>query len=223
MEVKEIKLAHSYSAIKLYENCSLRYYRQRIIKDIQDEPGEASIYGDRVHKALESRLKIGADLPDHLAFAEKYCRSIEDLGNRGLLGVEQELVITENFEPVDWWHRDAWLRFKLDVLVIVGSTALIFDWKTGKRRVDNFQMEMFAAIVFQMYPEVQVVKTNLVWLKDKAMDTEVFKRKQSPYLWRTILEKIKRIEKSLEKENWPAKPSGLCGWCPARFSCDYYE
>ncbi len=221
METKEIKLAHSYSAIKLFENCALRYYRQRIVKDIRDEPGEASIYGDRVHKALENRLKSGADLPDHLEFAEGYCQSIENLGERGLLEVEKELVIDENFNEVDWWHRDAWIRFKLDALVVVGATALVFDWKTGKRRADTFQMEMFAAIVFQLYPQVQVVKTNLVWLKDKSMDTEVFKRKQAPYLWRNITAKISRIVKAYETENWPAKPSGLCGWCPARFSCDY--
>ena len=44
-----MKLAHSYSSIKLFENCPLRYYRQRIKKDVVDEGGEASKHGERIH------------------------------------------------------------------------------------------------------------------------------------------------------------------------------
>jgi len=47
-----MKLSHSYSAIKLYENCPLRYFRQRIVKDVVDEGGEASKYGERIHEYL---------------------------------------------------------------------------------------------------------------------------------------------------------------------------
>ena len=44
-----MRLSHSYSSIKLFENCPLRYYRQRIKKEVVDEGGEASKHGERIH------------------------------------------------------------------------------------------------------------------------------------------------------------------------------
>ena len=50
------QLAHSYSSLKMYENCPKRYYHQRITKEVSDSGSEATRYGERVHKALEERL-----------------------------------------------------------------------------------------------------------------------------------------------------------------------
>ena len=54
------KLAHSYTALKMYENCPKRYYHQRITKEVVDQPGTATVYGERVHKQLEEYLKAPA-------------------------------------------------------------------------------------------------------------------------------------------------------------------
>lgn len=216
-----MKLAHSYSAIKLYENCSLRYYRQRVLKDVVDQGGEASKHGERIHKYFEDRLKDKVPLPEEVAKHEKVCQAVEKLSSSGKLYVEKELVLTDELKPTGWWDADAWLRSKLDVLVVVGDTAVVMDWKTGKRRVDFFQMQMFAAQVFKHYPEVQMVKTSLVWLKTMQMDTEIYSRVNTNDLWQDILSRIQRIYKSLDNDNWPAKPSGLCRYCPARHDCDF--
>lgn len=218
-----MKLAHSYSSIKLYENCPLRYFRQRVVKDVVDEGGEASKHGERIHKFLEDRLRDNAELPQDMARYEKLCQSVEKLSTGGELHIEKELVLTENLTPTGWWDADAWLRSKLDVLVIKGTTAVVMDWKTGKRRPDFFQMELFAAQVFKHFPEVQTCKTTLVWLKEMAMDTETYERKQTNELWAKALGKISSIYKSLDHDNWPAKPSGLCRYCPARHDCDYAD
>jgi hypothetical protein len=94
------------------------------------------------------------------------------------------------------------------------------DWKTGKRNPDFFQMQMFAAQVFKHYPEVVRVKTSLVWLKTMEMDTEQYNRIDINPIWADIMKRIQRIHTSLEHDNWPAKPSGLCRFCPARHDCD---
>lgn len=217
-----MKLSHSYSAIKLYENCPLRYYRQRVIKDVVDEGGEASIYGARVHELLEKRLAENAELPQEVARYEPLCQSVESLYSQGgELHVEKELVLTEELKATGWWEPDAWLRSKLDILVLLGDNAIVMDWKTGKRRADSFQMEMFAAQVFKHYPEVKEVKTSLVWLKSMALDTDTYQREDANDLWNGIMSRIRRIYESLEHDNWPAKPSGLCRFCPARHDCDY--
>ena len=214
-----MRLSHSYSAIKLYEQCPYRYFRQRITKDVIDVGGDASKYGERIHKFLEDRLK-GTDLPQEIENYEPLCKSVERLAKGGELLVECELVLTENLTPTGWWDADAWLRSKLDVLVIRGDTAVVMDWKTGKRNPDTFQMELFAAQVFKHFPEVQHVTTTLVWLKTMQMDTDKYEREVTNKLWGGILQRINRIYQSLEHDNWQARPSGLCRFCPARHDCD---
>jgi len=216
-----MRLSHSYSSIKLYENCPLRYFRQRIVKDVIDEGGEASKYGERVHAFLETRLKENTLLPQEVAHYESLCSSVERIAHNGELFVEKELVLTDNLTPTTWWEPDAWLRSKLDILVISGDMANVMDWKTGKRNADQFQMQLFAAQVFKHYPEVTRVKTSLVWLKDMAMDTETYYHSGVNTIWAEVMKRIQRINDSLEHDNWPAKPSGLCRYCPARHNCDY--
>jgi len=54
------------------------------------------------------------------------------------------------------------------------------------------------------------------------MDTEVYKREDAPAIWEALMTKVQRIEHSLEKDQWPAKPSGLCPWCPlAQSQCEF--
>jgi hypothetical protein len=216
-----MKLSHSYSSIKLYENCPYRYYRQRVLKDIVDQGGEASKHGERIHAFLENRLKENTELPQEIKHYEPLCSSIIGSIGDGELHVEKEMVLNANLLPTGWWDADAWLRSKLDVLTIKGNDAVVMDWKTGKRKVDFFQMQMFAVQVFKHYPEVQRVKTSLIWLKDMKIDTESYTRININEIWADIMRRINRIEKSLELDNWPAKPSGLCGYCPAKHDCDF--
>ena len=207
-------LAHSYSALKLYENCPKQYYMQKISKEIKPSFGEASIYGNRIHEQLEMRLKVGSTtLPEESIKYEPLVAAFAALP--GQLVAEQEFTLNKELEPTGWWDDDAWLRAKLDILIINGPDALVADWKTGKRRPDFFQMELFAILVFKMYPDVQRVKTSLVWLKTNEIDTEQYARDEAPALWEKFYSKVGRIEASLETGKWPCKPSGLCPWCPA--------
>lgn len=221
-EYKGIRLAHSYSSLKQFENCPQRYYRQRIIKDVKDEGGEASKYGERIHEMLERRLRDNDELPQEAARYEALCKGVEKLAEGGELFVEKEMVLNANHEPTGWWDADAWLRSKLDVLVIKGADAVVMDWKTGKRKPDFFQMEIFAGQVFKHFPDIQRVKTTLVWLKDMKLDSETYTRvADSMGIWGGIVSATSRIEQALHFDNWPARPSGLCGWCPAQSTCKW--
>ena len=186
-----------------------------------DNGGEASKYGERVHEYLEHRLKESTELPQDLAHYEVLCTTVEKIANGGELLIEKELVLTEELKPTGWWEPDAWLRSKLDILVLRNDTAYVMDWKTGKRNPDFFQMQMFACQVFKHFPQVQKCKTSLVWLKHLQMDTEEYVRDQSNAMWAEIMKKIRRIYDSAEHDVWPAKPSGLCRFCPARHDCEY--
>lgn len=215
-------LTHSYSSIKLFENCPLRYYRQRVAKEVEDQGSEYTKYGERIHALLEVRLKEGKTTED-IAKYEPLCQSVEKLAERGELFVEKELVLTEDLTPTGWSDPDAWLRSRLDVLVVAGDKAVVMDWKTGKRNPDQFQMQLFAAQVFKHFPDVVQIKTSLVWLKTLEMDTEQYSRQDMNTLWADVLRRIRRIHDAYESANWPARPSGLCRFCPCRHDCDYAE
>jgi len=217
-------LTHSYSALKLYENCPLRYYRQRIKKDVVDKGGPASIVGDRQHKHIEVSIADDVPLPPELSKFSPVIATLTKKADEGWgIYPEQELALTQWLKPTGWWDEDVWFRGKLDVLAIspCESKAVVLDWKTGKRRPDMFQLEIFAAMVFSHYKSVQKVRTSLVWLKDEAIDSLDVTREERGFIWQKILERTKRIHKSVKTDVWPAKPSGLCPYCPARNTCNY--
>ena len=216
------KLAHSFSALKLYENCPKRYYHQRITKEVKDSVGEATLYGERVHKHLEDYLKTGAALPDDSVKLQPLCDTFRTSAGDGGFFVEQEYTLNKDLQETGWWDADAWLRFKLDVLVVRDNgTAIVADWKTGKRRPDFDQLEMFALAVFSFWPAVNKVTSVFVWTKENAMDKETYKREHIDDMWTRLLTRINRVEKSLETDVWPAKPSGLCRYCPCKDFCEF--
>ncbi len=102
-----MKLSHSYSSIKLYENCPYRYFRQRVLKDVVDEGGEASKHGERVHAYLEHRLKSNNLLPQEIAHYEPLCQSVERLAENileqlkegDILNVSRRNDVTEEEIP----------------------------------------------------------------------------------------------------------------------------
>ena len=214
-------LSHSFSALKLYENCPLRYYEQRIKKSVVDKGGEASQYGERIHEALDQRLKGGGALPPEAAAHDDLVTAVQKMAKRGTLHTEQKLTLNIDLQPTDWFAPDAWMRSILDILVLYDDHAFVLDWKTGKRRPDFTQLELFALQVFAHYPHIQSVSSGFIWLKDNAMDKETYTRADAPKLWASLLERIHRIEQSVEHDNWPARPSGLCRFCPCRNFCDY--
>ena len=214
-------IAHSYTSITSYETCPKRHYHLRVAKDVVEPPTDALKWGEVVHKALENRLRDGTELPEKLAHYESYAALIEEMPGEKL--VEEAIALDKNFQRVDWWDKAAWLRAKLDVGVVANTKAAIFDWKTGKRKPDNDQLDLFAGVAFAVLPEVQQITTGFIWLPDKKIDKKVFTREQSTDIWQGFLARIARVERAHEQDKWPAKPSGLCrSYCPVgRSKCEF--
>lgn len=214
-------ITHSYTSITSFETCPKRHYHLRVAKDVVEPPSDALTWGNSVHKALELRLRDKTDLPQRMSGYEPYAQKLET--KAGQLLVEEEIALTRNMERVGWWDRKAWLRGKLDVAIINGRKAGIFDWKTGGRKVENDQLNLFAGLAFTAFPEVEEVTTGFIWLKDGKFDKQVFTREQNPDIWVDFSTRIERIELAHARDKWPAKPSGLCrNWCPVgRSRCEY--
>jgi hypothetical protein len=218
---KSWQLSHSFSSIKLFENCPYRYYHQRIAKTVKDVGGTASLNGERIHKSLEDKLKGVADLPAELEKLRPMVDRLIALVGDEPLYVEREMTLNAGLEPTGWWDADAWIRSKLDVNFVRSSAALVLDWKTGKRRPDFTQLELFALQVFAHHPEVEQVTSAFVWTQDAITDKEVYHRRDAHKHWAALLDRIRRIEWAAETNNWPARPSGLCNYCPCKPFCEY--
>lgn len=214
-----MRLSHSYSRLNTYENCPRRYHHQYILKDVVDKGGQAAEWGVQVHEDLEKRLRDGAALPDYCTKYEPLVSSVERIADGGQLLTEQQLALNDSLEPTEWFAEDTWLRGILDVLVLRGKQAIVLDWKTGKRRPDETQLRIFAVQTMKHYPSVETVTSGFVWLKDMAIDKFTYRRPQFNGIWAGLAQRFQRIHNSLEDDRWPAKPSGLCRYCPARHMC----
>lgn len=124
-----MNLSHSFSSMRMYDNCPKRYYLQRITKAVSDPGGEASLYGERIHKSFEDRIKHGTPLPPDVAHCEGTVVALETAAKGGELVAELELTLDAHLRPTGWWDADAWMRSKLDVFIRKGGTVFIGDWK----------------------------------------------------------------------------------------------
>lgn len=214
-----IQLTHSYSALKLFENCPKRYYHQRIAREVTDEKGEASLHGERVHKSLENNLLGKEELPVELQEFTPVCDKLKE--SKGELTPEKKLALDADLRPSHWFAKETWLRAQIDVLVVDNDKATVIDWKTGKRRPDAFQLEFSAMMVFTHQPTINEINAGFFWIPDKKLDPYKYKREEYDRLLNNVLSKINRVEEALDHNVWPAKPSGLCNYCPCKSFCSY--
>lgn len=205
----------SYSALTSFETCPKRYYHIKVAKDVKDAPGEAAMWGSTVHKHLEDRLRDGTSLPVSIKQYEGLVAPIAN--SKGTILIEQQMAVTKDLTPTEWGSSAAWCRGIVDagVIHLSQSRALLLDWKTGKRKVDNDQLMLFAGLAFSHYPSLQVVNTGFVWIKENKIDKQEFTREEIPKIWMTFVPRVARLERAYETTIFPPKPSGLCArYCP---------
>lgn len=210
--------AWTFSQLEKFETCPKQFYHVRVAKDVVEPPTEATLWGSKVHTAMEDRIRDGTPLPEGMEQWEGFAKQLCAMPGEKL--AEEKMALDKSFQPTDW--SDAWTRGIADMLIVHGNKAATLDYKTGKRKLTH-QLMLYAAYTFAYYPEVETVTTGFVWLRDKKIDRETFTRADIPTIWSTFLPKVRKLETAYEKDKWMARPSGLCnGWCPVK-SCEFYK
>lgn len=210
--------AWTFSQLEKFETCPKQFYHVRVAKDVIEPQTEATLWGSRVHTAMEDRICDGTPLPEGMEQWEGFAKQICAMPGEKL--AEEKMALDKSFQPADW--DNAWTRGIADMLIVHGNKAATLDYKTGKRKLTH-QLMLYAAYTFAYYPEVETVTTGFVWLRDKKIDRETFTRADIPTIWGTFLPKVRKLEIAYEKDKWIARPSGLCnGWCPVK-SCEFYK
>jgi hypothetical protein len=210
--------AWTYSHLDKFETCPKQFYHSNVARDFVSLPTEATKWGERVHTAFEDRIQVGTPLPEGMTQWEPIAAKIAALP--GEKRVEEKMAIDKNFKPAPW--KEAWSRGIADLLVTYKDTAVVLDYKTGKRKPSE-QLSLYAAFTFANFPEVTKVTTGFVWLKEKKIDKESFTKDDVSGIWKELLPKVHKLESAYERDSWPARPSGLCkGWCPVT-TCPHYK
>lgn len=203
----------SFSSLSKFETCPRQYQMVRVTKQVKDLQGEAAIWGDRVHKALEQRVLTKQPLPEGMQQWERIVAKFDN--PKGKVFTETQIALTRNLQPCEWMDADAWVRGIVDIGVDAGKTVVAFDWKTGKVKPEMTQLELFAALLMHAKPYVQVVKTGYIWLNHNKLTRETYARDDLPRIWDGYNIRVARLEDAYMKDTWIPKPSGLCGkWCP---------
>lgn len=211
--------AWSYTSLTLFEQCPKKYYHLRVAKDVVDKPFDENDWGRRAHKALELHARNGDPLPDGLTQLAATMRRLLSLPGERL--IEEKLALTANLEPCGYFDRSVWYRGVVDYGVVGAKDAVVVDYKTGKKRPDHDQLSLFAATIFTRYPQLEQVRTAYLWTSTNDLTRKTFTRADAQPIWASFIVRAKRIELALEADKFPAKPSGLCGWCPVQ-SCPHW-
>lgn len=220
----------SFSRLSTFESCPAKFDYLYVTKSVKDQDNEFTIYGTRVHEALESYGRalassqsaaeaIGAlegaddDVRRHFGIVERI------IGLGGAAYFEHQMALSRDKKPCDWFGADVWIRGIADVLVVRDSTAWCIDWKTGKPKDNPTQLQLFAALVFAHFPAVEEVRTSFVWLNHDDATNAVYQRRMADHLWLALEPRFSRVQDTVDLGVYPTKPSGLCRYCPAKSVC----
>lgn len=216
--------AWSYSALSSFETCPRRHNLTKIAKTVTERQSEQMLWGNKVHKALELRLKNKTPLAAAFVAYEPHIQSIERVvTGGGVADAEQKMGIDINYNPVGFFAPNIWARAITDVTVTKGLRAAVIDWKTGKPTPASAQLKLCAAMTFHAKPYLKEVVTSFMWLVQGTTTNEVYTKGDLPDIWNEFHPRVRRMEQAIESDNFPPKPSGLCReWCPVpRSMCEH--
>jgi len=206
----------SYSSLKDFEGCPKRYHALRVAKTHkQDDTAEYLTWGNSVHKHLEDRVNIKTPLPDFLADMEPIIAALESRGR--LMIAELEFAFRKDWTPCGYWDPDCWTRGKIDIVCLGSVEADILDWKTGKRRPDFGQLEYYAICLYIL--GYKSINAYFAWTKTKEFDSTYIDENILRHAKQLFTDKAARLERAFETDEWPAKTSVLCAYCPVVQDC----
>ena len=216
-------LVHSWSSLNAFAQCPWRFYLTKVAKTVTERQSPQMAEGNDRHRALEVSVRDGIPLPSKY---EKDRQIVETLRMApGKKIVEWQFGLNKNWQPTTFFAQDVWIRGKIDVGVIGAKTALILDYKTGKRKIDTEQLELFAIPTFASYPYLERVDSGYVWLEstEKKVDKESFTPDKLPDMREKFAMRIHQVDDAVKRGVWIKQPSGLCReYCPVgRAKCEF--
>jgi hypothetical protein len=213
------RLPWTYSQLEAFETCPKQYFHTNVLREYPFEKSEASLWGDRVHDALERRVRDGVPLPNEMAQWNGITQKLLSLP--GDKYTEQKMAIDRAFQPVNYYDKErAWTRGKIDLTIVHNEEAVIADYKTGKKKPSE-QLYLYCTYVFAKFTQVNKISSAFLWLKDRKVEKNTVHRGDIPSIWQRLLPRVSRLDAAYQQDKWPPTPNGLCRqYCPV-LGCEF--
>lgn len=207
------------TTLSALQTCPKQFEAKYITKEVTFQETQATIWGNKCHKAMEDALTLDIPIPSEMAFLTPWVDKLKKA--EGTLLAETKLAIDKAGNPSDWFSR--YLGGIADVVVVNQDRAFIGDLKTGKFRGDPQQLTILTKCILANYPEVDKVNATLFYPHLDRLAS--FKTTRATFPTSPQNEALEveliRYEKVLEKGEFKPKPSGLCSkWCDV-MSCEH--
>lgn len=207
--------AWSFTAVKSYETCPLKYYEESVIKRYPFQETEAIRYGNVVHKLAEDFICGDvAGLPENLKQFERGLTVFRNMPGKKLC--EFKMGVTAYWQPCSFFDKFVWARGVADLLILQDDVAYVVDYKTGSSKYpDKKQLELMSMMVFTHFKHIKRTKSALLFIKGPVLIKESFSADQMPELIKVWQGKASKIADSHKKNLWPPRQNGLCkNYCP---------
>ena len=206
--------------LKAFENCPFKGYRMYIAKDLpRTKATEAMTWGQDVHKALDARISKDTPLPATMIQFEPMAAAIKSFPSAMPVEVpphvytEEKLGVNKSGQGVGFFDDDVFGRGVIDVLMVRAPIAVIVDWKTGKRREDPAELEIFAMLLQATRPHIATILGTYEWLQEGEVG-KMYDLSDTGTTWKAVNKQMQEITKMQKTLDFPKTPNPLCGWCP---------
>jgi CRISPR/Cas system-associated exonuclease Cas4 (RecB family) len=225
--MNDFKYALSYSRISDYRQCPLKFKFKYVDKSAKFKEDEGKsphlIRGGNVHKALETYIlqkKIGEEVRiSSLPEVESTKPFVDKLFTMySEIVPESQIAVNNNWQQVEWFAKDAYMRAIFDVIALNSNQVFIGDFKTGKMHDYAGSMEhpgqlhLSAAIALKLFPKIPTVQTAYLYVDHKKIINLEFDRDQGDEISAKFDDEHKQINSDTE---FKPKINDFCKWCPA--------
>jgi hypothetical protein len=136
---------------------------------------------------------------------------------------EYQMALKLDRSACEFGDTQRWVRGIVDLLIVNGADAYIIDYKTGSNKYpDPKQLKLMALMTYSHFPGVVNIRAGLLFITRNSFVTEEYRRADIDKLWEGFRTDLTRLDVAHENNQWPEKPSGLCGWCPV-VSCKFHK
>lgn len=216
MKPKQIK-QWSWTRYADYDKCPFLAKCKHIDK-IPEEKGPPLLRGIAIHKDAEHYVTGEVStLPASLKLMRQqfeYARREYAAGNAI---AEEGWAFDEQWRPLpDFFDRRTWVRVKLDIVLIPEDGVVRpIDVKTGKVRVYDQQLNLYATAVLAMFHDVERVPPELWFVdhgcvKPEPKEARVYTPQEFDKL---ANEWERRTAKMLSDTRFDPNPGQYCRWC----------
>jgi putative RecB family exonuclease len=141
-----------------------------------------------------------------------------------VVAIEHALAVDAAGRLVEWDAADAFLRGRLDLVAVVGRSAIVLDWKSGWMSEDEEGLRvawapgLYAALLWAWAPRLEAVTVEYHYLRTRRVARAVFTPADAAETLAWARATARRIAQALATPDdpgaFPSRPSTACGTCP---------